>query len=142
MVRIGDVMGQGRKHADTACKLVCQEQSAIWYITKASTPHAGVTKATPRSGSTEQRSGRCFAWYNTGKCAKGSACPFRGAHNSVGRKRTRERESDHASDDERKSPPRSQARRDDDDRRPEKRHVWFDRKDADRGGDRGKKGRD
>ena len=31
MVRIGDVMGQGLRHADTACRLVCEEQHAVWY---------------------------------------------------------------------------------------------------------------
>ena len=112
MVRIGDVMVQGLRHADTACRLVCEEQHAVWYVAKiapspSSRPASGrITKP----GEVEQRAGRCYVFDSKGHCPKGNVCAFRGAHNNPPPKRTRDPvyQSD---DDRRGSPPRRQQRR-------------------------------
>ena len=114
MVRIGDVMGQGRQHADTACKLVCEEMHALWYVPKA-TPQAirgpKPGGGAPRKpGDVEQRSGRCYDYDNKGHCRKGNLCPYRGAHNSAATPK-RPREAEYYSEEDRRSPPRQQPRR-------------------------------
>ena len=77
---------------------------------------------------------RCYSWYNTGRCAKGNLCPFRGAHNASGRKRPRDREFEYESSNDRRSPSRREQRRDEaDERRDERRDdsrdsFWRERK--------------
>ena len=85
MVRIGDVMGQGLRHADTACKLVCEEQHAVWYVAKAapsltSRPAGG--RPVTKPGEVEQRVGRCYAFDSKGYCAEKNLCPWRSQQSS------------------------------------------------------------
>ena len=133
MVRIGDFMGQGRRHADTACKLVCEEHNAIWLVPKAAAAAAGgrPNKAPTKPSEVEQRTGRCFVYDNKGYCPKKNLCPFRGSHNPLPASKRREGEY-HSDDDRRGSSPRRNSRRDDDrrDDHRDDRHSWRDKRDT------------
>ena len=82
LTKIADLMGNWRRHADTACNYVCTELSAPW---RGEVPDSvRNTAAQPgkplKGGGVPRQKGRCFTYDNNGSCPKGDECPWRNSH--------------------------------------------------------------